>query len=297
MKKIVLKSLAITLSAISLLNISPINALDDKKLDEPQITQQVEKNGTIPEEKSDLFGEKFWFIVLGVEIAVIGGELVFLNASLQHKIEEIRNEYKKKFKHTEDNILTKCQEGIDWDWLACLQGLLHNRGVEISQKELFKGITGKSPGWFKITKKNKLKEIRGSSLLNFFNGDIDFAAVEKYINKEFKLKLWKEIINVTEDNTDYICNRIKTVYEKNNKKPFAICENTHIWRNLTGAVSMRMVNVVEIKDDDITIECPLTGLKRTEKIHNFAKRYNEYKSFRDRGVYLFGISPQQINEE
>lgn len=212
-------------------------------------------------------------------------------------IEQKRNEELKKFDgHIEENILTKRQEGVAWDWLACLQGILEARGIKKSQKELFKGITGNSPGWFETTRNGALKETHDKSLLwtfsklvTFSNKDVDFVAAQKYISKEFKLHLWKYKISVFEDNTDKICDYIKETY-KNNNKPFAICDNLKIWTNGLDVSFMQMVNVVEIQGDYITIESPITGLRRTERIYDFAKRYNEKKFFRDRGVFLFGIS-------
>ena len=205
MKKIVLKSLAITLSAISLLNVSSINALDDKKLDEPQITQQIQEQDTT-EEKSDLV-LKYLCTTLGVEIgvgiAILTGQFAWNEVDLTKKeqdfIDKLRKLYLKNFISIGENILTKRQERSAWDWLACLQGLLKDRGIEKSQKELFKGITGKSPGWFYQTTHNRLNEQYDSSkFMNrihmLYSRNVDFVEVEKYINKEFKLKLWKEII-------------------------------------------------------------------------------------------------------
>lgn len=42
-----------------------------------------------------------------------------------------------------DNDPIKKQEGLAWCWNACLQRALHKLGIERSQKEIFKGITGK----------------------------------------------------------------------------------------------------------------------------------------------------------
>ncbi|MBQ2671340.1 MAG: hypothetical protein IJG00_00805 [Clostridia bacterium] len=309
MKKIVSKALAITLSAISLLNISPINALDDKKLDEPQITQQIqEQDVTTTEEKSDLLKYlKEGLIGAGVGVGVyVSFKLLRIGICterLDYLIEQTRKEYLEKFKgHIGPNILTKRQEGIGWCWLACFQGLLKDRGIEKSQKELFKGITGKSPGWFEVTRSNAMELPKEEGffemLLDLINtkrqklvsqlGLIDYYSIKEYINKEFKLNLSYEKIHVTEDNTDDICDCINNVYQKN-KKPFAIWDSM-VANYSGGVVNLHMVNVVEIKNNYITVECPTTELRRTENIHDFVKRYNENKVFRVMGVFLYWIS-------
>ena len=300
MKKIVLKSLAITLSAISLLNVSPINALDDNKTDEPKIIQQLPEKDITLEGNPDPMEE---IKLLGIEIVVGAGVLalarVIVEKNYNYWIEQKRNEELKKFEgRIGENILTKRQEGAFWDWLACLQGMLKNRGIEKSQKELFKGITGKFPGWFETTRYNNLKETHYNDslfwtsfkLFTFSNEEVGFAAAQKYIIKEFKLNLWKYKISVFGDNTTEICDYIKETYKNNNNKPFAICDSLGISRPVSSDDFMQMVNVVEIQGDYITIESPLTGLRRTENIYDFVKRYNEKKFFKDSGIFLFGIS-------
>ena len=307
MKRIVLKSLAITLSAISLLNVSPINALADKKLDEPQITQQLQEKDATTEWKSELLK----YVKVGLIGAGVGvGTYVFfrlltigiLTKYVDHITEQTRIEYLEKFKgHIGPNILTKRQEGVGWCWLACLQGLLKDRRIEKSQKELFKEITDKSPGWFEVTRLNGMEPPKNffevvleplnterTRIVNLIE-PVDYYAVEKYISEKFKLSLCYKRIQVTKDNTDDICNSIKNVYERNNKKPFAILDSM-VSAVTDGMVYTHMVNVVEINGNDITIECPSTELRRTEKISDFAKRYNENEAFRRKDVFLYWIS-------
>ncbi len=307
MKRIVLKSLAITLSAISLLNVSPINALADKKLDEPQITQQLQEKDATTEWESELLK----YVKVGLIGAGVGvGTYVFFRLLtigihtkyVDHITEQTRKEYLEKFKgHIGPNILTKRQEGVGWCWLACLQALLKDRGIEKSQKELFKGITDKSPGWFEVTRRNvmeppknffevvlELLNKEGKRIANLIE-PVDYYAVEKYIIEKFNLSFCYKRIQVTEDNTDDICNSIKNVYERNNKKPFAILDSM-VAGVKNDIIYVHMVNVVEINGNDITIECPQTGLRRTENIYDFAKRYNENEAFRCKDVFLYWIS-------
>ena len=108
--------------------------------------------------------------------------------------------------------------------------------------------------------------------------------IRTYINEKTNYN-FKNITNISTNNEYQLCAAIKYIYE--HKGPFSILDNVYKYTRY-------FVNVVKIDGDNIIIECPVTGIKRTESIKNFVKRYNEHDYFKNYGVDLFYIAPKSI---
>ena len=302
MKKLGLKVLAVTLSITNLVSFSPIkiNAAEQQTISQPK-TSDTNLNKNLKEESKALkilkaagIGAGVGVTVyVGLQLMVIGG----LTVADHFMIEKIKKEHLEKFKgNIEPNKLTKCQEGAGWCWLACLQTLLKikGKGFEKTQKELYKEITDKSPGWFKVTRPNALL-LRGSFgddlIANFIIlTSVSVDLISKYISENTNYEFIPRRIVCDNFDSDAPCNLIKDIYKNNIKGPFSILDSLCSFN--TGNVTMlHFVNVVEIcENDDIIIECPTTGLRRTESLKDFVKRYNENEYFKTDGVNYFYLA-------
>ncbi len=292
MKKLGLKVLAVTLSITNLVSFSPIkiNAAEQQTISQPK-TSDTNLNKNLKEEsKAKKYlktGLKVAGIGAGVGVTVYAGLQLMaiggLTVANHFIIEKTKKEYLEKFKgNIEPNKLTKCQEGTGWCWLACLQALLKIKGFEKTQKELYKEITDKSPGWFKITRTNGLL-LRGP----MDSSNVTYGLIRKYINEKTNYN-FNNKTNISTNNEDQLCAAIKYVYE--HKGPFSILDS--LCSDKSGNANMlHFVNVVEIcENDDIIIECPTTGLRRTENLKDFVKRYNENDYFKKYGVNYFYLA-------
>lgn len=264
MKKMVSKSLAITLSITSLLSFLTIKTNADP-------------------------GSTFKSVLKGITIAcaISSSYYSVANLAVKHSdcitttrsntLRELRESYPIEFKNqTEPITFTKRQEGYMWCWLACLQGLLKDRGIEKTQVQMYTEITGKNPGWFECTRKNGLiffenleiakKNQRGYA---YTDDDIYLDQIKKYIdqstngNYEFKI----EYFNMDMDTkVDDVCKKIKNIYRNNRNHPFSIFDSR--------AQVLHMVNVIKIdNNDNIVVECPTVEIRRTEPLRNFVERY------------------------
>lgn len=271
MKKTGLKTLAVILSITSLLSISPI------------------KTGAVS--KNDLrmtmigVGAGAALVTTAAAFGILAGNLLVLL-----KKDVIKRHWKNElFKdHIESNKLTKRSKGYNWQWLACLQGLLKNRGIEKSQKSMYKGITGKSPNRFECFRRNglaffedsyeakKLKSnYKGTGLLgDGTEGSCAYLGqvrnyIEKVSNNKYTYKV--EYIDADVGKISDVCNKIKEIYIKNGKSPFSIMDST-------GYVVHTTVNIIEIdENDNIIVEDPYLELRRTEPLENFVARYRNFR--------------------
>ena len=165
MKKLGLKVLAITLSVANLLNFAPIkiNAAEQQTIPQPK-TSDTNSNKNLKEQEFKAIKHLLKCMgigaVVGAGVGAVVGAAIFEGYDLMCKgrnynrhMEQIKKEYNKlNFKNCKTIELTECEEGSCWNWLACLQALLKikEKDFKKTQKELYKEITDKSPGWFKI---------------------------------------------------------------------------------------------------------------------------------------------------
>ncbi len=267
MKRIVLKSLAITLSAISLLNISPIKT----SADPGSTLKNVLKGVTI----ACAISSTYYGSYRVTNFAIKNSDCITTTRS--NTLRELRESYQIEFQnHTEPIVFTKRQEGVSWCWLACLQALLKDRKIEKTQVQLYKEITGKDPGWFECTRKNGLvffenleiakKNQRGYA---YDDNHIYLDQIRKYIdqstngNYEFKVEYFDMDMDTKVDD---VCAKIKNIYKNNENHPFSIIDSR--------AQILHMVNIIKIdNNDNVVVECPGTEIRRTEPLKNFVERY------------------------
>ena len=304
MKKLGLKVLAVTLSITNLVSFSPIkiNALLSSKQSQPK-TSDTNLNKNLKEESKALKILKAAGIGAGVGVTVyVGLQLMALGGLTvadHFIIEKTKKEYLEKFKgNIESNKLTKCQEGTGWCWLACLQALLKIKGFEKTQKELYKEITDTSPGWFKVARPNTLlleESFEDDLISNFIMlASVPCDLISNYISENTNYEFKHDIIRCGNFDSDAPCNLIKDIYKNRVKGPFSILDSLYSDKLGTTTV-VHFVNVVEIcENDDIIIECPMTGLRRTESLKDFVKRYNENDYLKNNGVNYFYLASKSI---
>lgn len=161
-----------------------------------------------------------------------------------------------------DNISVR-QEGILWDWAACLEYIIKlQKNVELNQKDIVKRLFGQC-AFFEHNRKESLptNEYYSSGLIKSINA---FADENDMI---FARELLGFGLNPVSEN---IANSIMSFYTKHGKKPFVISDSYFY----NGDPFVHFVVVSEIDVNGImTVKDPAVGLTRKQPLNVFCQGY------------------------
>lgn len=278
------------------------NSVVEKENKKSKVTTSEAKK--IPKENVDDTLTKILGIITG--FGVVGATIDFHNIlTVDDNISELKSRYNQEFRDIKQNKYTKMQEGVKWDTIACLQGLLKHKGVDISQGKIYRGIFDT---WYTPIFKAHRRKGHLSQYENF--GDFQSRSIYNLCNKngkfvlpsKFRLKLNQWIYEIKTNNNyilchDKVCNYVEK--ETNNKYNYRVefvpfDENKATFRNdikkcikeafnkhgmltITDSFSYKnnkqinFVNLVDIKDDGyyLVIEDPVSGYSRTELFEHY----------------------------
>lgn len=249
-----------------------------------QPTYGIDTKCVVSAVKSKFSSAKEWIknhLLISGAISMLGGAylvpivckgarvaVLTINSKCGEKV--YMNSFNKVFDNVSTNKYTSKQEGVGWCWIACIQGMFKNLGINVSQKEIFNKIYGTNPSLFKALRLNcmpagSLSKKTVNSINNIHSG-----------YKLNKCMVYMDNINNEKDGIERIKKSIKEYRKLINNNVFAIYDSFACSFFENGSALLHFVNVVDIDDNDnITIEDPQSGLSRIEKLDTFCARYYE----------------------
>lgn len=302
------------------------NSVVEKENKKSKVTTSEAKK--IPKENVDDTLTKILGIITG--FGVVGATIDFHNIlTVDDNISELKSRYNQEFRDIKQNKYTKMQEGVKWDTIACLQGLLKHKGVDISQGKIYRGIFDT---WYTPIFKAHRRKGHLSQYENF--GDFQSRSIYNLCNKngkfvlpsKFRLKLNQWIYEIKTNNNyilchDKVCNYVEK--ETNNKYNYKVefvpfDENKATFRNdikecikeafnkhgmltITDSFSYKngkqinFVNLVDIIDDYyLVIEDPVSGFSRKELFANYLDVLSDMLDNRKKSLNLDEVDFNKI---
>lgn len=212
-----------------------------------------------------------------------------------HCIKNYEKMYRKEFVNTvEENSITPRQEGTAWCSIACLTGLLHDKGyTNVTQKDIYKktykpwfgvpffecnrtkGVLASAP----LSKKEMVEQnqydtnLYRSYLTWSMLGTIYQSQFDQYVKNISNNSLRYQLLYVpynTKEND--IANAIKNILSKYNK--ISILDG--YVASKSNKFIQHFVNIVNIDNNIITVEDPQIGLSRREEIIDFVRGHTGY---------------------
>lgn len=233
----------------------------DVKMPNSTETDKSQKSYKVKE-----FLKNHWIISRAVshvalDAAVIGLMFGAFDAHVKNIEKVYVGKLKEKFNVT-PNVFTKKQEGLMWCWIACLEGMYKFSGVEISQEDIVRALYHKEPSYFNLLR------LQGKP---FGALPKDYRRSINSLNKSLRLNKAMIYFRGSKD-VDALKDCIIDYYNSIGKKAFGITDNFAFGKSGNSYV-LHMVNVVNITENDITIEDPQSGLSRTQNLRDFCRCY------------------------
>ncbi len=198
---------------------------------------------------------------------------------------------------TGKNTITPRQEGHSWCAIACLTGLLKDKGIKVEQKDIYKNLFKTS--WVPIFECNRKRGGLSTSPMNkeeinqLHDANLDKVAnsrksdsvyqsqFDEYVRKVSKNKLRCQKLYIPYNiDQEHTINAIKSILKK--YKKVAITDSFNL---KSGAY--HCVNIVNIDNDKdtITVEDPV-GLSRVQNIKDYVSEYNSKFIDADKDSYF-----------
>ena len=291
------KPLALALSTSIALNTTfAINSTANRKIDINEISysEKIIRNIKSAGNKVAGFTKKHPVLTTIVEL-VAGVAGVTANALYyNHCIKNYEKMYREKFGDTvKENSITPRQEGGQWCAIACLTGLLHDKGyTDVTQKDIYKktykpwfGVpffecnrTKGGLAFAPLSKKEMVEQnqydtnLFMSYLTCSMLGTIYQSQLDQYVKNISGNQLRYQLLYIPYIlNDNKMATAIKSIIGKYQK--ISILDEFSLHRD-----TLHFVNIVNIENDFITVEDPQIGLSRREKIKDFVGSYGRYRA-------------------